>query len=82
MLLLEKLYHGSRALCEPVLIYNFTQVLSMTISKTSLHFSIVGPRSRSQLHMMRAFMTFSDCPVFFLCVFFFDKQSCALSLMK
>ena len=38
-------------------------MLIMTISGTSWHFSIVSPRSRSQLHMAGAFITFSDCLV-------------------
>ena len=38
----------------------------MTISKIGLHFSIVTPRSRSQLHVAGAFITFSDCPVLLL----------------
>ena len=36
----------------------------MTLSKKSLHFSIVGPRSRSQLPMSGTFITFSDCLVY------------------
>ena len=35
----------------------------MTQSRTSLHFDIVGPMLRSQLHMAGASITFSDCIV-------------------
>ena len=39
-------------------------MLIVTISRTSWHFSLVDARSRSQLHMAGAFITFSDCLVF------------------
>ena len=45
----------------------------MTISSTNRHFSLVDARSRSQLHMAGAFITFSDCVVSFL--FLFQKTS-------
>ena len=37
-------------------------MLIVTISRTSRHFSLVD--ARSQLHMVGAFITFSDCLVF------------------
>ena len=39
-------------------------MLIVTISRTSRHFSLVDARSRSQLHMAGAFITFSDCLVY------------------
>ena len=47
------------AVCELILI----KLLIVTISRTSWHFSLVDARSRSQLHMAGAFITFSDCLV-------------------
>ena len=47
---------------ELILIYLYTNV-SLTISWKNSHFSIVGPRSRSQLHMAGTFITFSNCLV-------------------
>ena len=35
-------------------------MLIMTISGTNMHFSLVGPRSRSQLLMEGAYIIFSD----------------------
>ena len=46
-------------------LFNFTQVLIMTISEKKLHFSFVCPRPRSLLHLAGAFITFSDFLVFF-----------------
>ena len=41
-------------------------MLIMTVSGISWHFSLVGPRSRSQLHMAGAFITLSDGLVCYL----------------
>ena len=41
-------------------------MLIVTISRTRKHFSLVDARSRSQLHMAGAFITFSDCLVLFI----------------
>ena len=65
--------------CE--LIY-FTQMLIVTISRTSRHFSLVDARSRSQLHMAGAFITLIDCLVFLtkLCPFFYlEFSKCSYS---
>ena len=42
-------------------------MLIVTISRTNRHFSLVDAKSRSQLHMAGAFITFSDCLVVFFC---------------
>ena len=47
---------------ELILIYLYTNI-SLTISWKNSHFSIVGPRTRSKLHMAGTFITFSNCLV-------------------
>ena len=42
----------------------------MILSRTSLHFCVVDTRSRTQLHMAGALITFRDCLVF---VFFLNR---------
>ena len=70
MLFWEKLCYGCGAVCELILIQLHINI-SMTISWTNSCFSIVCPRSSSQLHMAGASTLMIVSSFFFLFFFFF-----------
>ena len=50
----------------------------MILSRTSLHFCVVDTRSRTQLHMAGALITFRDC----LVVFFLNRVIYSVTTAK
>ena len=48
------------ALFYKLILTNFTQMLSMTLSGTNSHFGVIDSRSGSQLHMAWRWINFSD----------------------